>query len=133
MKKVQLLFIAILSIAFGTAKAQTPVVTLPDWGPAGYDNARYYYIPAIETYYDVGTSDYIYRENGKWVRNTSLPKMYADYDLYDTYKVVLTDDYKDRNVYDDWDKLSAKYGKTYVGDKQKTIKIKKNKVKIKEK
>jgi len=142
MKKVQILLVAILSIAFGSAKAQTTTtkektttttVALPDWGPAGYDNARYYYIPAIQTYYDINTSEYIYRDNGKWVRNTSLPSANANYDLYDTYKVVLTDDYKDKNVYDDFDKISAKYGPDYKGEKQKTIKIKKNKIKIKEK
>jgi hypothetical protein len=128
MKNLKFLLVAMLFIAFGTTKAQT--VALPDWGPTGYDNARYYYLPDIETYYDVRTKNYVYMDNGKWARTTTLPTAYKDYDLYDSYKVVLTDD---KEPFDEFDALRAKYAKGYKGDKQQTIKVKKNKIKIKDK
>jgi hypothetical protein len=71
--------------------------------------------------------------NGTWTRSKTLPDQYRDYDLYDGYKVVLTDD---KEPFADYDKLKVKYAKGYKGDPQKTLKIKKRKdgtVKIKEK
>jgi hypothetical protein len=72
-------------------------------------------------------------DNGKWVKSTTLPTAYKDYDLYKGYKVVLTDP---KEPYADFDAMKVKYSKGYVGEPQKTVKIKKKangKVKIKEK
>jgi hypothetical protein len=116
-----------------TTKTTTTTTTLPDWGVAGYDNARYYYIPDIETYYDVRGRNFVYMKDGTWVKTNELPAAYRDFDLYDSYKVVLTDD---REPYADFDKYKVKYAKGYKGDPQKTVKIKQRKdgtLKIKEK
>lgn len=133
MKATKFLLAAFLCIAFGSAQAQVKTtVALPDWGVSGNDNATYYYIPATETYYDIRKGQYVYEENGKWVRTTSLPAAYKDYDLYSGYKVVLTDD---REPFADYDNMRVKYAKTYKGDSQKTYKVKttrRGKVKIKE-
>ena len=134
MKLTKFLLVALICIAFSSAKAQvTTTVSLPDWGVAGQDKATYYYIPATETYYDVRKGEYVYQENGKWVRTTTLPTAYKDYDLYNGYKVVLTDP---NEPFADYDNMRVKYAKDYKGDPQKTYKVKKNrngKVKIKEK
>ena len=63
----------------------------PNWGPSGYDNVNYYYMPDIETYYYVPQHQFIYLERGKWVFASSLPARYHSYDLYRGYKVVIND------------------------------------------
>ena len=138
MKNLKLLLSAIvLSIAF-SAHAQvvtkkTTTMTLPDWGVAGMNDARYYYIPDIETYYDISGRNFVRMENGNWVKSTELPARYKDYDLYSGYKVVLTDE---KEPYGDYKKMKVKYKKGYKGDPQKTVKVKKRNdgtLKVKEK
>lgn len=138
MKSLKLLLSAMLFIAFSVTQAQTEVVkttttTIPDWGVAGQEKATYYYLPDIETYYDIRNRNYVYMNDGKWVKTTELPATYKDYDLYSGYKVVLTDD---KEPFADYEKMKVKYAKGYVGEPQKTVKIKKRAngtVKIKEK
>lgn len=133
MKLPNFLLAALLFIAFSSAQAQVQTtVTIPDWGVAGHDNATYYYIPATETYYDIRKGEYVYQQEGKWVRKTTLPAAYKNYDLYSGYKVVLTDD---KEPFADYDNIRVKYSKTYKGEPQKTYKVKTSrsgKVKIKE-
>ena len=43
------------------------VTTQPNWGPSGYDNVNYYYMPDIETYYYVPKHQFIYLSGGNWV------------------------------------------------------------------
>lgn len=140
MKSLKVLLSAmILFVAFSvqaqieTKKTTTVTTTLPDWGVAGMDNARYYYIPDIETYYDVRGRNFVYMQDGNWVKTTDLPVVYKDYDLYDGYKVVLTGD---TEPYGAFDKMKVKYKKGFKGDPQKTVKVKQRKdgtIKIKEK
>jgi hypothetical protein len=61
----------------------------PLWGPTGYDHVDYYYLPDIDTYYNVPTHEYVYLNNGAWVTTSSLPARYSSYNLYNGYKVVL--------------------------------------------
>lgn len=61
----------------------------PVWGPEGYDQADYYYLPDIESYYSVSTHQFIYLNNGRWIYSANLPPRYANYDLYSGYKVVI--------------------------------------------
>jgi len=63
--------------------------TQPVWGPTGYDHVENYYLPDIETYYNVPTHRYYYNENGKWKNSTKLPSRYSNYDLYNSHKVVV--------------------------------------------
>ena len=134
MRVPKFLLAALVGIAFSSAQAQVKAtVRLPDWGVAGQDNATYYYIPATETYYDVRKGEYVYQQEGKWVRTSTLPAAYKDYDLYSGYKVVLTDQ---NEPFADYDNIRVKYTKDYKGEAQKNYKVKKNrngKVKIKEK
>jgi len=117
------LFAASLFIA-GAMQAQVSVHvnlgTAPQWGPAGYSDARYYYLPDVESYYDVQNSRFIYYDGRSWVRRTNLPGRYRNYDLYNGYKVVMTD-YRGNRPYQYHRSYKAKYHKGYRGHAQRNI------------
>lgn len=93
--------------------------TPPLWGPSGYSNVRYYYLPDVEAYYDVQSSNFICFSGNRWVRHTYLPKQYRNYDLYNGYKVVMTD-YRGNAPYTYYKHHKVKYAKGYHGNYQKT-------------
>lgn len=78
----------------------------PIWGPAGYDDVQYYYLPDIDTYYYVPQHRFYYQERGRWISSSSLPPRYHDYDLYSGYKVVVNEDRPYRHAQD----FREKYG-----------------------
>jgi hypothetical protein len=88
----------------------------PIWGPTGYDRADYYYIPDIDSYYSVGEHQYIYRDGSNWTHAATLPAMYASYDPYSSYKVVVNKD----KPYEDNDAHKAAYSK-YKGVKDQPV------------
>ena len=92
----------------------------PAWGPAGYSNVDYYYLPDIETYYDIRSSQFIYRNAGIWVRSRDLPWQYRNYNLFNGYKAVLTD-YHGSRPYLQFKNHKIKYFKGFRGDPQRTI------------
>lgn len=124
MKSLKYLFIGIVFITVNSLHAQVSVNvnigTPPAWGPVGYTDVRYYYLPDLEMYYDINASSYIYISNGNWIRARSLPRAYRNYDLYNEYKVVLND-YRGDRPYDNYKTHKVKYGKGYKGKSQKTI------------
>lgn len=61
----------------------------PAWGPAGYDHVDNYYLPDVDSYYNVSSQNYTYLVNGKWVSKRTLPARYSNYNLYNGYKVVM--------------------------------------------
>lgn len=63
----------------------------PVWGPVGYDYARYYYMPEYDIYYDVPARRYVYLDGNKWLFAAALPPRYGSVNVYNTYKVVLTE------------------------------------------
>ena len=63
----------------------------PIWGPVGYDHVENYYLPEIESYYNVSSRKYTYMDNGKWVTTYNLPAKNINYDLYRGYKVVINE------------------------------------------
>ncbi|WP_029269839.1 hypothetical protein [Flavobacterium sp. KJJ] len=120
MKKLVFALVLFMSVFFAHAQVSINVNigTPPSWGPEGNDDSRYYYLPDIDTYYDVAQSQYIYPNNGKWVRDSRLPSKYRQYDLYGGYKVVLND-YKGNTPYAYHTKHRASYPKGYHGAPQK--------------
>ena len=86
--------IAFGCFAFKNADAQLSIRaginigSQPDWGPVGYNNAQYYYMPDIDAYYDVPMHQYIYNDNNAWVHTNVLPARYH-FDRYHSYKVVV--------------------------------------------
>ena len=125
MKRLKLIaLLGILFFASSTINAQVSVNvnlgTAPSWGPVGYSNVEYYYLPDVEAYYDIRASKFIYLNNGSWIRARYLPGNYRNYDLYNGYKVVLTD-YHGPKPYIYFKNHKAKYYKGYHGKPQKTI------------
>ncbi|MDP4265012.1 MAG: hypothetical protein Q8941_20965 [Bacteroidota bacterium] len=98
MKKTILIVTLLLSgFVFESATAQVRVSLRanigiqPGWGPVGYDHVDYYYMPDIDAFYYVPSHQYIYQERGRWIFATSLPYRFHDYDVNNSYKVVVND------------------------------------------
>lgn len=78
----------------------------PAWGPTGYDYVDYYYLPDVDAYYSVPQHLYYYNERGRWVGRRQLPSRFHNYDLYNSYKVVVNEQEPWRNH----DKYRNQYG-----------------------
>lgn len=84
-------------LVFNQAEAQVKVnvnvniESQPVWGPAGYDYVQYYYMPDIDVYYYVPTHRYVYLSNENWIFSPYLPTRYRNYDVFNTYKVVINE------------------------------------------
>jgi len=102
-------------------KPRVVVASPPEWGPVGYDNVEYYYLPDIQVYYDIRQAQYIYFGNGNWIRSRSLPSYCSHYNLYNGYKVVLTD-YHGHAPYTHFKTHKVKYYKGYKGGHQQNRK-----------
>lgn len=124
MKTIKLLLFGMMLVMAGGAQSQLRVSlhigTAPDWGPSGYDDVRYYYLPDVEAYYDIRTSNFIYISGHQWVHRTYLPSRYRDYDLYHGYKVVMND-YRGNTPYTYFRQHKVKYAKGYRGHEQRNI------------
>jgi hypothetical protein len=124
MKKLKLIALGIFLFVSSLIQAQVSVNvnvgTPPAWGPVGYSNVKYYYLPDVQAYYDVPSSQFIYIKNGKWFRSRYLPGNFRNYNLYNGYKVVLND-YRGSHPYYYFNTHKAKYYKGYKGNPQKTI------------
>jgi hypothetical protein len=124
MNALKFFIIGMVIFLAGSMQAQVAVnVSIgspPLWGPAGHAEARYYYLPDVEAYYDVPTSMFIYNTGGVWVHRAQLPPRYRNYDLYGGYKVVMSD-YRGDAPYANFKEHKMKYGRGYHGNPQKTI------------
>lgn len=92
----------------------------PSWGPSGYNAVNYYYLPDIQTYYDVPAAQFIYLNQGKWVRNKHLPRQYSNYNLYNGHKVVINN-YKGSRPYHNFKYDKKKYYVGYKGSPQHSM------------
>lgn len=96
MKKIILTAVLLVSCLMFKADAQLRISlgfnigSQPDWGPVGYDHASYYYMPDVDSYYDVSNHQYIYFQNNVWVRGAALPGRY-NFNPYNSYKVVVNE------------------------------------------
>ena len=124
MKKLKLIALGIFLFVSSLTQAQVSVnVNLgapPAWGPVGYSNVQYYYLPDVQAYYDIPASQFIFIKNGKWSRSRYLPGNYRNYNLYNGYKVVLND-YHGSRPYSNYNSHKVKYYKGYKGKPQKSI------------
>lgn len=116
MKKLLLTTTAMIAFLFFTeVKAQLGlhininVGTRPAWGIPGNNAGDYYYLPEIDTYYDIPHRQFIYFDAGNWRFSYTLPAAYRYYDLNRGYKVVINEPrpYLHYNVY------RAKYSRYY--------------------
>jgi hypothetical protein len=124
MKTFKVLLFVIALFVVSSLKAQVSVnVNIgapPMWGPVGYSNVQYYYLPDVEAYYDVPSSMFIYQSGGTWIHRSYLPVRYRNYDLYNGYKVVMTDYHGNKPYYHHND-YKVRYAKGYRGPAQKNI------------
>ncbi|MFV8269944.1 hypothetical protein ACNQGP_08400 [Flavobacterium sp. GT2N3] len=124
MKTIKLIAIGIILFASTTIHAQISINlnigTAPTWGPVGYAEAEYYYLPDVEAYYDVRATQFIYFGGGRWIRSRHLPYQYRNYDLYDGYKVVLND-YHGSRPYSNFKNHKVKYYRGYHGREQRNM------------
>jgi hypothetical protein len=98
MKKI-ILIMAVIAFTATAEKAAAQlrvnvnvnIGTQPEWGPAGYDYAEYYYLPDIDVYYYVPQRQFVYFSSGRWVFVSLLPARYRSYNLYNSYKVVINE------------------------------------------
>ncbi|MBS4044608.1 MAG: hypothetical protein KGZ59_12450 [Chitinophagaceae bacterium] len=92
--KLFLIFMLILGSNNSTTaqlKVNVNINVLPDWGPAGYDEVEYYYMPEYEIYYYTPKKQYVYFNGSSWIFVNTLPNRYANINLYSTYKVVINE------------------------------------------
>lgn len=126
MKTLKLLAVGIMLLIAGSAQSQISVNVHigapPAWGPAGYNNVHYYYLPDIECYYDVQASKFIYYSGNRWVRSRYVPARYKNYDLYGGYKVPMNN-YRGNTPYTNFKEYKVKYAKGYRGSAQHNIGI----------
>jgi hypothetical protein len=124
MKNLKLTIIGMVLFLTGILQVQVArsegIDKTPAWGPAGFTNVRYYYLPKVEAYYDIDSSMFIYNGENGWVRRAFLPKQFKSYDLYTAYKVVITD-YCGETPYDNFIEYKTKYPRDYREENQKTI------------
>lgn len=122
MKVLKLVVLGLVLFFASPSQAQVSVNLNigPAWGPVGYSNVDYYYLPDVEAYYDVPNSMFIYHDGRSWVRRTYLPSRYRNYDLYGGYKVVMRD-YHGRTPYYNHREYKIKYAKGYHGPSQRNI------------
>ena len=80
----------------GTYESQTSYEN-PQWGPSYYDGTRYYYLPDIESYYDIYTREFIFLNHAQWIYSPYLPMIYPDFNLNNSFIVVVNS-----NIYQPW-------------------------------
>ena len=123
MKTIKLICLALFLFASNANYAQVSINvnfgTPPQWGPVGYTAVSYYYLPDVEAYYDIRGSQFIFLSNGVWIRSHSLPYRYRNYDLYNGYKVVLSD-YRGVAPYTHYKEHKVKYYRGYNKGHQQT-------------
>ena len=113
MEKVKLFILGTFLLVFSFSQAQVSVnVNIgspPVWGPT-VTTEEYYYLPDIDSYYDIHQSQFIYLNNGVWIRSRSLPRRYRSYNLNTGYVVALND-YHGHNPYTHYKNHRVKYYK----------------------
>jgi len=124
MKTLKLVIFGIALFLAGVTQAQVSVHlnigVQPLWAPVGYADTRYYYLPDVESYYDVNTAMFIYLDGNSWIHRRYLPGRYRNYDLYRGYKVGMRD-YHGNTPYYHHREYRTRYAKGYHGPSQRTI------------
>lgn len=69
----------------------------PIWAPTYYNGSRYYYLPDIETFYDIKSGSFVVLYNGQWHSVSSLTPYYPNYNLNTAFVVILNN-----SVYNPW-------------------------------
>lgn len=89
-------FVVTALLTTNTSDAQVRVnvnlnIGRPSWGIPGRQTANFYYMPEIDSYYDLQRSQFVYFDRGQWIYASQLPGMYRNYDLARGYKVFVNE------------------------------------------
>lgn len=129
MKALKFLAIGLFTIMAINSQAQVSVNvnigTPPVWAPAERVETQYYYLPEIDTYYDVPAERFIYISNGNWIRSERLPARYSNYNLRGG-KVIYLTDYRGNSPYVYHKKHKVKYVTTVYREPNKVVYVKEN-------
>ena len=110
MKTIKFIAIGILLLAAIPNHAQVSVnvnIRPPVWGPT-ITTQEYYFLPEINSYYDIRASQFIYINNGSWIRARQLPTRYRSYNL-NTGNIIVLNDYHGHSPYTYYKKHKVKY------------------------
>ena len=117
LKKMKILKLIVLGICLSVSSISQAQVSVnvsvpkpPVWGPV-VTTQQYYYLPEIESYYDIRQSQFITQNNGSWVRTRTLPSKFKTYNL-NNGEVVVLNDYRGRSPYAHYKNHKVKYFKT---------------------
>ncbi len=120
MKVLKLIILGICLSVSSLSQAQVSVnVNIPGppvWGPV-VTTEEYYFLPEIESYYDIRQKQFIYLNNGVWVRTRALPSRYRGYNL-NNGQVVILNDYRGKSPFRYYSKHKVKY---FKGNKFKAV------------
>lgn len=129
MKALKFLAIGLFTIMTANSQAQVSVNvnigTPPVWAPAERVETQYYYLPEIDTYYDVPAERFIYVSNGNWIRSERLPVRYRNYNLRGG-KVIYLTDYRGNSPYVYHKQHKVKYVTTVYREPNKVVYVKGN-------
>ncbi|MBE0391869.1 hypothetical protein [Flavobacterium sp. PL002] len=124
MKTLKLIAAGIILLITSTSNAQLSINLNIGNAPVYHNNTNvavgYYYLPDIQSYYDVRANQYIYLNRGNWVRSRNLPTQYRNYNYKTGYKVVLND-YHGNEPYRNYKNDHTKYYVGYRGSAQKVV------------
>ena len=131
MKNLKLIAFGIILLVSSTSNAQISIsLNIGTPAPVYHNSANiavgYYYLPDIESYYDVRANQYIYLERGNWRRSRYLPVQYRYYDYRNGYKVALND-YHGNHPYKNFYNDRTRYYKGYREDNRRIVENRKNK------
>ena len=82
-------------------------IVAPAWGPT-VTTEEYYYLPDIDSYYDLQHGQFIYIDKGTWIRGRALPRRYRNYNL-NTGHIVIISDYRGSSPYLHYKNHKARY------------------------
>lgn len=124
MKTLKLIAFGIILLVSSQSNAQLSI-SLNLGSPAVCKDSRaqvvdYYYLPDIQSYYDVRANQYVYLERGNWIRSRTLPHYYRNYDARNGYKVALNA-YHGNQPYSNFHNDRTRYYVGYRGENQKQV------------
>ena len=117
MKTIKFIVFGMMLLAAIPNQAQVSVnvnFTAPSWGPR-VTTQEYYYLPDVNSYYDIRERQFIYYSNGGWIRASQLAPRYRSYNL-NGGNIVVLHDYHGHNPYVNYKSHKIKYGKGNSGN-----------------
>ncbi|RYG42212.1 MAG: hypothetical protein EOO01_23525 [Chitinophagaceae bacterium] len=108
MKKLLLFVMFAWAGSYSQVSVNVNIGAPPVWAPPTPVGVDYYFLPEINSYYDIRSTEYIYVNRGNWIRSRQLPVVYRNYDLQHG-RTVFVNDYHGRTPYKHYKVHKVKY------------------------